>query len=61
MNDEHVLTLIEAIDGTNFNAVRELALDAILVDDVGHTSSLLTRTGPCDGPQRWCVCRALVP
>src|SRR5262245_7597697 len=37
MNDEHVLALIEAIDGANLNAVRELALDAILVDDVGHT------------------------
>ena len=41
MNDEHVLALVEAVDGTDFHAVRELALDAVLVDDIGH-SKLLT-------------------
>ena len=36
MDDEHVLAFVEAVDGTDFHAVRELALDAVLVDDIGH-------------------------
>ena len=37
VNDEHVLTLVEAIDGANFHAVLELAPDTGLGHDVGHT------------------------
>jgi hypothetical protein len=36
MNDQHVLALIETIDGANFDAVHVLAFDAIFDDDVGH-------------------------
>jgi len=33
---EHVLTFIEAVHRTDPDAVRVLATDAALVDDVGH-------------------------
>src|SRR5512132_1239449 len=36
MDDEHVLALVEAIDGAYFDAVHELASDTALGDDVGH-------------------------
>jgi hypothetical protein len=36
MNDQHVLALIEAVDGAHLNAVHIFALDAIFGDDVGH-------------------------
>jgi hypothetical protein len=36
MDDEHVLAFIEAVDRTHLDAVHVLALDAIVVDDVGH-------------------------
>ena len=36
MDDEHVLTLVEAIDGADLHAVHQFALDATLVDDVGQ-------------------------
>jgi hypothetical protein len=36
MNDEHVLALIKAIDGTDLDAVGVFAHDAFVVDDVGH-------------------------
>ena len=36
MNDEHVLTLVETIDGADLHAVHKFALDATLVDDVGQ-------------------------
>jgi hypothetical protein len=36
MDDEHVLTLVETIDGTDLHAVHQFALDATLVDDVGQ-------------------------
>src|SRR5262249_20587518 len=39
MNDEHVLALVEAIDGADRDAIHVLAADAIVVDDVGHSSS----------------------
>jgi hypothetical protein len=37
MDDEHVLALVETIDGAHFDAVHELASDTALGDDVGHT------------------------
>ena len=36
MDDEHVLALVEAIHGAHLDAVHVFALDAIIVDDVGH-------------------------
>lgn len=39
MDDEHVLTFVETIDRADFHAVREFALYAVFVDDVGHAFS----------------------
>jgi hypothetical protein len=36
MDDEHVLALIEAVDGADLDAIHVLALDAVVRDDVGH-------------------------
>jgi hypothetical protein len=36
MNDEHVLAFVEAVHRAYFHAIHVLALDATLVDDVGH-------------------------
>src|SRR5712671_7221763 len=36
MNDEHIGAFIEAVDGTNLDAVHVLALDAVLDDYIGH-------------------------
>jgi hypothetical protein len=36
MDDEHVLTFVETIDGTDLHAVHQFALNATLVDDVGQ-------------------------
>jgi hypothetical protein len=43
MDDEHVLAFVEAVDRTHFHAVHVLALDALVVDDVGHNSLLAGR------------------
>ena len=37
MDDQHVLTLVEAVHWTYFYAIHELALDAGFVDDISHT------------------------
>ena len=42
MDHEHVLALVEAVDGADLDAVHVLALDAGFVDDVGHGFSPLT-------------------
>ena len=36
VDDEHVLALIEAVDGANLDAVHVFALNAVVRDDVGH-------------------------
>ena len=36
MDDEHILALIEAVDGTNRDTIGGLTLDASLIDNVGH-------------------------
>src|SRR5271156_4752860 len=41
MNDQHVLTLVEAIHGADFHTIHQLAFDATLIDYVGHKTSLL--------------------
>ena len=40
MDDEHVLTLVEAVHWTHLDTVSVLAADTALVDDVGHLSVL---------------------
>jgi hypothetical protein len=40
MDDEHVLALVEAVHGTDFDAIHVLALDADFSDDVRHQSHL---------------------
>src|ERR1700735_722595 len=40
MDNEHVLTLVKAIDGADLHAIHQLALDATLVDDIGQLSVL---------------------
>src|SRR5262245_38022273 len=36
VNDEHVRTFVEAVDRTYFDAIRQLALDAVFTDDERH-------------------------
>jgi hypothetical protein len=36
MDDEHVLALVETIDGAHLDAIGVFALDAGLSDDVSH-------------------------
>jgi hypothetical protein len=36
MDDQHVLALVEAVDGADFNAVGIFAFDAGFSDDVSH-------------------------
>jgi len=40
MDDEHVLTLIEAVDRTYLDTVHVLTFDAAFIDDVGQISLL---------------------
>jgi hypothetical protein len=42
MNDEHVFTHIEAVDGANLDTVLIFALDAIIGHDMGHSGSFAT-------------------
>jgi hypothetical protein len=39
MNYEHIVAHIEAVDGTDLDAVHEFAFDAIVGHDVGHSVS----------------------
>ena len=41
IDDEHVLALAEAVDGTDRNATCGLTLNASLIDDVGQRGELL--------------------
>jgi hypothetical protein len=36
VDDEHVLALVEAVDGTYLHAVHVLTFDTAFIDDVGH-------------------------
>jgi hypothetical protein len=38
MNDEHILSLVETIDGANLHAIHKFALDAGFIDDIGQKS-----------------------
>jgi hypothetical protein len=42
MDDQHIFALVEAIHGTDLDAVHVFAFDAIIVDDVGHLLTLRT-------------------
>src|SRR5262249_46453842 len=43
MNDEHALALVEAVHGADLHAVHVLAVNAVVVDDVGHRAFLVAR------------------
>ncbi len=45
VNHEHIFTLVEAIDRTNFHAVGVFVLDAVVVDDEGHPEPVLASLG----------------
>jgi hypothetical protein len=40
MDDQHVLALVKAIYGADFDAIHVFAFDAIVVDDIGHFHTL---------------------
>jgi hypothetical protein len=40
MDDQHVLTLVEAIHGADFYTIHQLTFDATLIDYIGHLSFL---------------------
>ncbi|CFX25691.1 protein of unknown function [Candidatus Filomicrobium marinum] len=63
IDDEHVLALVEAIDGTDLYAIRVLTLDAIFGDDIGHLilpprmgRRVCAQTGPLKMPIRYIFC-----
>src|ERR1700741_2566536 len=41
MDDEHVVALVEAVDGADLDAVHVLALDAVLGPDVSHRARII--------------------
>src|ERR1051326_3383098 len=45
MDDEHVVALVEAVDGADLDAVHVLALDAVFGDDVSHGRIISKRKG----------------
>ena len=49
VDDEHVLALVEAVHGADFDAVHVLALDAGFGDDVGHSAVPVLRGSACRG------------
>src|SRR3546814_15622798 len=58
MDHQHVLALVEAVDGADLHAVHVLALDAGFGDDVGHCGSLrcvagLEGSGTDRGAKDW--------
>ena len=53
-DDEHVLALVEAVDGTYLHAVHVFTFDAAFIDDVGHYLLRVVATPQTD---RWrCPC-----
>jgi hypothetical protein len=40
MDDEHVLAFVEAVNRTDFDAIHNLATNAVVVDDIGQLASL---------------------
>lgn len=40
VDDEHIGAFVEAVDWTDFDAIGELALDAVFSDDEGHRAAL---------------------
>ena len=47
VDDEHILALVEAIDGAHLNAIHQLAFDAGFGDDVGHDVRLFSSGSRC--------------
>ena len=40
VDDEHILAFVEAVDGTDLDAIEIFAPDAIVGDDISHLSSM---------------------
>ena len=55
MNDQHILALIETIDGADFHTVHQFAFDATLIDYIGH------RTAFCQFRYRQGLARSGMP
>src|SRR5258707_2696112 len=49
VDDEHVLALVEAVDGTYLYAVHVLTFDTAFIDDVGHHLLRVVGTSQTDG------------
>jgi hypothetical protein len=52
MNDQHILALIETIDGADFHTIHQFAFDATLIDYIGHGTTLLNRQAVSVVPPR---------
>ena len=55
MDDEHVLALVEAVDGTYLYAVHVLTFDTAFIDDVGHHLLRVVGTPQAGGAQYACL------
>ena len=63
VDDEHVLTLVEAVYRTHLDTVSVLAADTALVDDVGHIevyNKVTTRRSPAEFKGKVDVSRSLI-
>jgi hypothetical protein len=55
MDHKHILPLVEAIHGANFDAIHVFALDAVFDDDIGHDhfpsrANAVSPARPVNGP-----------
>jgi hypothetical protein len=50
MNDQHVFPDVEAVHGTNLDAIHVFAFDAVLGDDVSHHPAFQTSGPPSPMP-----------
>jgi hypothetical protein len=57
MDDEHVLAFIETVDRAHLDTIGVLALDAFVVDDVGH--AFPSRSEPMPAPALSVAVRSL--
>src|SRR5260221_10785778 len=54
VDDEHVLALVEAVDGTYLYAVHVLTFDTAFIDDVGHHIHRVVGTPQAGGSRYPC-------
>lgn len=53
VDHQHVLAGVKAVNGTNLDAIHVFTLDAILGDDVGHSSALLVAVAETAAGSEW--------